>query len=58
MARKIVRMYISPEQKTLLKRVCQTLGTHESEVLRHTFLENTNHVGLLSERGLEKNLEG
>jgi hypothetical protein len=44
MARKIVRMYISPEQKTLLKRVCQTLGTHESEVLRHTFLEYTNHL--------------
>jgi antitoxin component of RelBE/YafQ-DinJ toxin-antitoxin module len=46
MARKIVRMYISPEQKTLLERVCQTLGMHESEVLRYTFLEYTNHLGL------------
>ncbi|MCJ7768259.1 hypothetical protein MUP79_07700 [Candidatus Bathyarchaeota archaeon] len=26
MARKIVRVYISPEQKRLLERVCQTLG--------------------------------
>jgi hypothetical protein len=52
MARKIVRVYISPEQKRLLERVCQTLGMHESEVLRYTFLEYANHLGLLSERVL------
>jgi hypothetical protein len=52
MERKIVRVYISPEQKRLLEKICHSLGMHESEVLRYTFLEYANHPGLIAEKVL------
>jgi hypothetical protein len=55
MARKIVRVYISSEVKRLFEKTCKTLGTHESEVLRYTFLEYTSPVGPISESS-RKNL--
>ena len=51
-ARKTVRVYTSPEQKKLLVRVSQTFEIHESKVVPYTFLEYTNHLGILSERVL------
>jgi hypothetical protein len=55
MARKIVGVYISSEVKRLFKKTCKTLGTHESEVLRYTFLEYKSPVGPISESS-RKNL--
>jgi len=46
--------YISPEQGKLLETVIPTLGIHDPQVLRYTFLEYTTHLGLISERVLEK----
>jgi len=39
MARKIVKVYLTPEQKRLLERICHSLGMDESEVLRVAFMD-------------------
>ncbi len=50
MARKIVKVYLTPEQKRLLERIRQTLGMDESEILRHAFMELATSLGLVTER--------
>jgi hypothetical protein len=49
-ARKIVKVYLTPEQKRLLERIRQTLGMDESEILRHAFMELATSLGLVTER--------
>lgn len=50
MPRKIVKVYLTPEQKKLLERICHSLGMDESEVLRYTFMEFARSVSLITER--------
>ena len=52
--KRMVGAYISPEQGKLLETVIPTLGIHDPQVLRYTFLEYTTHLGLISERVLGK----
>jgi len=50
MARKIVKVYLTPEQKKLLERICQSLGMDESEVLRHAFMDYAKSLSLVTEK--------
>jgi len=50
MARKIVKVYLMPEQKRLLERICYSLGMDESEVLRVAFMDYAKSLSLITER--------
>ena len=50
MARKVVKVYLTPEQRKLLERVCQSLGMNESEVLRYVFMEYARSISLIIEK--------
>jgi len=50
MARKIVKVYLTPEQKKLLERICHSLGMDESEVLRHSFMQYAQALSLVTEK--------
>jgi len=50
MARKVVKVYLPPEQKRLLERICRSLGMDESEALRTAFLEYAKSLSLLTEK--------
>jgi len=50
MVRKIVKVYLTPEQKKLLERICQSLGMDESEVLRHAFMDYAKSLSLVTEK--------
>lgn len=50
MARKVVKVYLSPQQKRVLQRVCVSLGMAESEALRTAFLEYAKSIGVVAER--------
>jgi len=49
-ARKVVKVYLKPEQKRLLERICKSLGMDESEALRHIFMEYAKDVSLITEK--------
>jgi len=49
MARKIVKVYLTPEQKKLLERICHSLGMDESEVLRVAFMDYAKSLSLITE---------
>ena len=49
MARKIVKVYLTPEQKRLLERICHNLGMNESEVLRVAFMDYAKSLSLITE---------
>ena len=50
MARKIVKVYLTPQQKKLLEKICYGLGMGESDVLRYAFLELAKSVSLITEQ--------
>lgn len=50
MARKVVKVYLTPEQKRMLERICHSLGMDESEVLRHAFMEYARSISLITEK--------
>ena len=50
MARKIVKVYLSPEQKRILDKICQSLGMHESEALRHAFMDYAKSISLVTDK--------
>ena len=50
MARKIVRVYLSTEQKQLLERICKSLGIDESEALREAFMDYAKSISLITEK--------
>jgi hypothetical protein len=48
-ARKIVKVYLTPQQKNILEKVCYSLGMGESDVLRYSFLEFAKSISLITE---------
>jgi len=50
MARKIVKVYLTPEQKKLLESICHSLGMDESEVLRYAFMDYARSLSLVTEK--------
>lgn len=52
MPRKVVKVYLTPEQKRLVERICHNLGMDESELLRYTFMEFARSVGIVTEKVL------
>jgi hypothetical protein len=50
MARKIVKVYLTPEQKKLLEKICQSLGMDESEALRVAFMDYAKSISLITEK--------
>jgi hypothetical protein len=50
MARKVVRVYLSTQQKQLLERLCKTLGIDESEALREAFMDYAKSISLITEK--------
>jgi hypothetical protein len=45
-----VKVYLSDEQKRLLKRITESLGIGESEVLRQVFMEYAKNISLITEK--------
>jgi hypothetical protein len=45
-----VKVYLSDEQKRLLKRIAESLGIEESEVLRQAFMEYAKSISLITEK--------
>ena len=50
MARKVVKVYLTLEQKRLPERICRSLGMDESEVLRYAFMEYARSMSLITEK--------
>ena len=50
MARKVVKVYLSPQQKKILQSMCVNLGLAESEALRTAFLDYAKNIGIVTER--------
>jgi len=50
MARQIVKVYLTPEQKLLLETICDGLGMDESEVLRVAFIDYAKSLSLVTEQ--------
>jgi len=50
MARKIVKVYLTPGQAKLLETICRTLSMPESEVLRVAFMDYAKSLSLVTER--------
>ena len=50
MARKVVKVYLTSEQKKLLERICESLGMDESEALRMAFMEYAKSISLVTEK--------
>ncbi len=48
MTRKIVKVYLPPQQKKVLQHVCISLGMAESEALRTAFLEYAKSLGFVT----------
>ncbi|MEM2889514.1 MAG: ribbon-helix-helix protein, CopG family [Candidatus Bathyarchaeia archaeon] len=45
-----VKVYLSPEQRRILKRIAESLGIGESEVLRQAFMEYAKSISLITEK--------
>ena len=54
MPRKVVKVYLTTEQKKLLERLCESLGLDESEALREAFMDYAKSVRLITERVVGK----
>jgi hypothetical protein len=50
LARKIVKVYLTPEMKKPLEKKCISFGMDESEVLRHTLLEYAQPISLVTDK--------
>jgi hypothetical protein len=48
MGRKVVKVYITPEQRKLLQAISSGLGMAESDVLRTAFMEYAKSLGLVA----------
>jgi hypothetical protein len=44
-----IKVYLSKEQRKLLKRIAEGLGIGESEVLRQAFMEYAKSISLITE---------
>jgi hypothetical protein len=58
MGRKVVKVYLPPQQKRVLQHMCLSLGMAESEALRTAFLEYAKSLGFVAEKthGVTPNL--
>ena len=50
MVRKLVKVYLTFEQKRLLERICHSTGMDESEVLRVAFMDYAKSISLITEK--------
>jgi hypothetical protein len=50
MGRKVVKVYLPPQQKRVLQHMCISLGMAESEALRTAFLEYAKSLGFVAEK--------
>jgi hypothetical protein len=50
MARKVVKVYLPPQQKRVLQHMCISLGMAESEALRTAFLEYAKSLGFVVDK--------
>jgi hypothetical protein len=50
MPRKVVKVYLTPQQKRILEKICYSLGMDESEVLRTAFMEYAKELSLVTEK--------
>jgi hypothetical protein len=50
MGRKVVKVYLSPQQKRVLECMCASLGMRESEALRTSFIEYARSIGIVAEK--------
>jgi hypothetical protein len=44
-----IKVYLSKEQRKLLRRIAEGLGIGESEVLRQAFMEYAKSISLITE---------
>jgi hypothetical protein len=44
-----IKVYLSKEQRRLLKRIAEGLGISESEVLRQAFMDYAKSISLITE---------
>jgi hypothetical protein len=49
MRKKWIKVYLSKEQRRLLRRIAEGLGIGESEVLRQAFMEYAKSISLITE---------
>jgi len=49
MARKVVRVYLTPSQKRILERICEKLEMPESDVLRLAFMDYAKQISMITE---------
>jgi hypothetical protein len=49
MRKKWIKVYLSKEQRNLLRRIAVGLGIGESEVLRQAFMEYAKSISLITE---------
>jgi hypothetical protein len=45
-----IKVYLSKEQRKLLRRIAEGLGISESEVLRQAFMDYAKSVSLITEK--------
>ena len=50
MVRKLVKVYLTFEQKRLLEKICYSTGMDESEVLRVAFMDYAKSLSLVTEQ--------
>jgi len=50
MPRKVVKVYLTPQQKRVLEKICHSLGMDESEVLRKAFMDYAEKLSLITEK--------
>jgi hypothetical protein len=48
--RKVVKVYLTPQQRRILETICARLGMHESEVLRYAFMEFAKSISLITQK--------
>lgn len=49
MRKSLIKVYLSKEQRQLLRRIAEGLGIGESEVLRQAFMEYAKSISLITE---------
>ena len=54
MARRLVKVYLTKEQKQILDWICHKLGMDKSEVLRMAFMNYAEKLSLIKEKYMEK----
>ena len=47
--RKIVKVYLSPQQKRMLDKICARLGMKDSEMMRFAFLAYATSVSVVTD---------